>query len=243
MQVPVYLGLGPLQIHPHPVFEALGYLVAAQTFRWQRARRGDHLDEDTRGWLVVAAVVGGALGGKLLYWASDPGATLGGDLAGVLGGKSILGALVGALIGVELAKRRLGVARATGDLFALPCALGIAVGRIGCFLTGLADHTHGLPTALPWGVDFGDGLPRHPAQLDEIAFLCLLAAALLRWRPRRDGDAFAAFFVAYAAFRLGLEFMKPGLFVGGLSAIQWVCLAVLLYYAARLAPRWRLAGA
>jgi len=39
----------------------------------------------------------------------------------------------------------------------VPLAVGIAVGRIGCFLTGLDDHTYGLPTTLPWAVDFGDG--------------------------------------------------------------------------------------
>ncbi len=83
MHFPVYL-LGV--VHPHPVFEGLGYLAAAQAFRWLRARRGDVLDEDARGWLIVAAVVGGAIGSKLLYWASDPAATvLDGGLASVMG--------------------------------------------------------------------------------------------------------------------------------------------------------------
>ncbi|HZQ98409.1 MAG TPA: prolipoprotein diacylglyceryl transferase family protein [Chloroflexota bacterium] len=234
MHFPVYL-LGV--VHPHPVFEGLGYLAAAQAFRWLRARRGDVLDEDARGWLIVAAVVGGAIGSKLLYWASDPAATvLDGSLAAVMGGKSVVGGLVGALGAVELAKRRLGIARATGDLFAMPCALGIAVGRIGCFLTGLSDHTHGLPTTLPWGVDFGDGLPRHPTQLYEVAFLLGLSAVLYRWRPAREGDTFKLFLACYAAFRIWLELLKPGIFFGPLNAVQWVCLAVLVYYAPRLRP-------
>ena len=41
------------------------------------------------------------------------------------------------------------------------------VGRWGCFLSGLEDQTHGTPTALPWGHDFGDGMLRHPVQLYE----------------------------------------------------------------------------
>jgi phosphatidylglycerol---prolipoprotein diacylglyceryl transferase len=57
------------------------------------------------------------------------------------------------------------VRRATGDVFAIPLTVGIAVGRVGCFLTGLADNTHGLPANLPWAIDYGDGIPRHPAQL------------------------------------------------------------------------------
>jgi prolipoprotein diacylglyceryltransferase len=241
MQFPVYVGVGPLAVHPHPLFEGLGYVVAAYLFKWLRARQGDALDEDTRGWVVVAAVVGGAIGSKLMYLASDPEVTFGGGFGVLLGGKSIVGGLVGALIGVELAKWWLGVTRSTGDLFAVPCALGIAVGRIGCFLTGLSDHTHGLPTSLPWGVDFGDGLPRHPTQLYEIVFLCLLAVVLYRWRPRREGDTFRLFLAAYAAFRLWVELIKPGVLYGWLNGIQWVCLAVLIYYAAQVAPRARVA--
>jgi prolipoprotein diacylglyceryltransferase len=52
------------------------------------------------------------------------------------------------------------------------------VGRIGCFLTGLADNTYGTPTGLPWGVDFGDRIHRHPTQLYEIAFLMILIPLL-----------------------------------------------------------------
>jgi phosphatidylglycerol:prolipoprotein diacylglycerol transferase len=74
-----------------------------------------------------------------------------------MGGKMIVGALMGGLLAVEWAKRRLGVTVRTGDLFALPLCAGIAIGRVGCFLTGLEDHTVGAHTTLPWGVDVGDG--------------------------------------------------------------------------------------
>ena len=58
--------------------------------------------------------------------------------------------------------------------------------------------------------------------------------------PRREGDLFRVFLIAYLGFRLALESLKPGIAVGGLNAIQWICLAVLLYYAWSL-PRaaWR----
>jgi phosphatidylglycerol:prolipoprotein diacylglycerol transferase len=244
MTFPVYLHLGPLDLHPHLLFESLAYLLGFRLYLWQRARRGDHLGERTRGWIVVAAVAGAALGSKLLYWLSDPSLTATRavhlDLPFLMGGKSIAGALAAGLLAVELAKRPLGVRRATGDLFAVPLAAGIAIGRVGCFLTGLDDHTHGLPADLPWAVDFGDGVPRHPAQLYESLFLVLLIPCLL-WlgrRPRREGDVFKAFMVAYFAFRLALEAIKPGVPLLGLNAVQWVCLAVLLYYAQLLARRW-----
>src|SRR5260221_11390397 len=73
-----------------------------------------------------------------------------------MSGKTIVGALIGGLIAVELAKHILGIKQRTGDLFAVPLCLGIAIGRIGCFLTGLEDHTSGVATSLPWGVNFGD---------------------------------------------------------------------------------------
>ncbi len=79
------------------------------------------------------------------------------------------------MIGVEWVKRAIGARGSSGDAFALPLIVGIAIGRIGCFLAGLGDHTYGNPTALPWGVDFGDGVPRHPTAV--VAFLILLAVA------------------------------------------------------------------
>ena len=77
-------------------------------------------------------------------------------------------------------KRYIGLRTSTGDLYAIPLALGIAIGRIGCFLTGLSDNTYGTATNLPWAINFGDGIPRHPTQLYEIAFLLALVPAVFR---------------------------------------------------------------
>jgi prolipoprotein diacylglyceryltransferase len=77
-------------------------------------------------------------------------------------------------------KRYIGLRTSTGDLYAIPLALGIAIGRIGCFLTGLSDNTYGIPTNLPWAINFGDGIPRHPTQLYEILFLLALIPFLYR---------------------------------------------------------------
>lgn len=59
-----------------------------------------------------------------------------------------------------MSSRWLGIRTSTGDLLALPLAVGITIGRIGCFLTGLSDGTFGRPSSLPWAVDFSDGI-RH----------------------------------------------------------------------------------
>jgi phosphatidylglycerol:prolipoprotein diacylglycerol transferase len=246
VEFPVYVRLGPVALHPHWVFECLAYLLGSRLYVWLKARQGDPIPAPDRWSVVAAAAVGAAIGSKLLYWLSDPALTLEHwqDPFHLMGGKSVVGGLIGGLIAVEWVKHRMGLTRRTGDLFAIPLAVGIAVGRIGCFLTGLDDHTHGVPTALPWGVDYGDGLSRHPAQLYEIAFLALLTPALvyLRARPHREGDLFKMFMVVYMSFRFLLEFIKPGVALAGLNPIQWACVAMLLFYVSRMPTAFRLKG-
>jgi prolipoprotein diacylglyceryltransferase len=146
------------------------------------------------------------------------------------GGKTIVGGLLGGWLAVELVKRLEKIRSRTGDLFAVPLCLGIAIGRMGCFLAGLADDTYGKATALPWGVDFGDGIHRHPTQLYELAFLVLLAWALQLWskRPHQNGRIFRAFMAAYLLWRLLIDFLKPQPLVHGMNMIQWACVAGLL---------------
>jgi prolipoprotein diacylglyceryltransferase len=113
--------------------------------------------------------------------------------------------------------------------------LGLMIGRIGCFLAGLADGTYGNPTSLPWGIDFGDGVSRHPTQLYEIAFAGVLWVVLARWRTAladRPGLLFKLMLVAYLLWRLLIDALKPVPFAYplGLSGIQWVCLLALLCY-------------
>jgi phosphatidylglycerol---prolipoprotein diacylglyceryl transferase len=173
---PVYIPLGPYRLHPHLFFETLAYLVAFLIYLTLRRRFGDSLAIPIRWAVVAAAVAGAALGSKLLYLLEDPQLTVRSlhNPAYLIGGKTIVGALAGGLISVELIKRYIGLHQSTGDLYAIPLALGIAIGRIGCFLTGLSDNTCGTPTSLPWGINFGDGIPRHPTQLYEIIFLLTL---------------------------------------------------------------------
>lgn len=234
MTFPVYL----LGLHPHLVCELLAYALGFRLFLALRRRRGDSVSESTRFTVVTGAALGAAAGSKLLAWLDQPSLTLAHlhDPAYLLGGKTIVGGLLGGLLGVEWAKKLVGETRSTGDLFVLPLCFGIALGRVGCFLTGLADHTYGDFTSLPWGVDFGDG-PRHPTQLYEIAWLGVVAAWALRFRPRRAGDQFRGFMSLYLGFRLLVEAIKPG--SGeylGLSGIQLACVLGLLHYARDL-PR------
>jgi phosphatidylglycerol---prolipoprotein diacylglyceryl transferase len=177
---PFYIHLGAYTFYPHFFFEALSYVVAFIVYLALRRRVGDPIITPLRWAVVAAAVAGAALGSKLLYWLEDPQLTWHNlnNPTYLAGGKTIVGALAFGLITVELAKRYIGLHTSTGDLYAIPLALGIAIGRIGCFLTGLSDNTYGTPTNLPWAVNFGDGVPRHPTQLYEIVFLLILIPIL-----------------------------------------------------------------
>ena len=223
MHFPVYIG----GVHPHPLFEAAGYAVAFVLFLVLRRRHGDAIDGPLRWTVVAAAFVGGALGSKLLYWAEDPSATLAHwqDPVYLLGGKTVVGGLLGGWLAVELMKKYVGISRSTGDLFAAPIAAGIAIGRIGCFLTGLSDKTYGTATTMPWGVDFGDGVRRHPTQIYEAIFLVALAIVLY-WLLQRgsqpSGNVFKVFLISYLGFRFLIVFGKPtdpAVFLG-ISALQ-----------------------
>jgi phosphatidylglycerol:prolipoprotein diacylglycerol transferase len=239
MTFPVYIPLGALKLHPHLVFETAAYAIAFRAYLLLRRRTGDALDDANRWWMMAAAAMGAVVGSKALYWFEDPALTLAHwrEPAFLMGGKTIVGAFIGGLLAVETAKRLLGITRRTGDLFAVPLCVGLAIGRIGCFLTGMDDHTAGIATSLPWGVNFGDGITRHPTQLYEILFALALAAFLRRrmQRPIVPGDLFKMFMVAYFTFRLGCDFLKPDVRVFlGMSSIQWACAAMLVYYS----PDW-----
>jgi phosphatidylglycerol:prolipoprotein diacylglycerol transferase len=216
----------------HPLFETLGYAGGYAFYKHERARLGDTLRDDRRWIVIAAAAVGALLGARLLGIAEEiPRLGFHWSMFFALqgGGKTIVGGLLGGWLAVELAKLATGIRSRTGDLFAVPLCLGIAIGRIGCFFAGLADDTYGTPTALPWGVNFGDGICRHPTQLYELAFLLLLAIVLYHFnqRPHREGQTFRLFMAAYLSWRFLIDFLKPQPLVHGLNMIQFACLAGL----------------
>lgn len=241
MIFPVYVHLFGLKLHPHIVFESLAYTIGFLVYRVLKRRVGDPLPDSVRWSVIAAAAVGAVIGSKVLYWLEDPHRVLTHwpDLQIMWGGKTIVGGLIGGLIAVEWIKRQLHFTGRTGDLFAMPLCIGIAVGRIGCFLSGLVDDTYGSATRLPWGVDFGDGVKRHPTQIYEVVFLVLLTTVLAHFmsRPHLPGDLFKMFMVGYNGWRLAIDFLKPDPRFFGLNSIQWACLLVLLYYSRDIA-RW-----
>ncbi|MEO1593010.1 MAG: prolipoprotein diacylglyceryl transferase family protein [Cyanobacteria bacterium J06632_22] len=245
MDFPVWISLGPWRIHPHFVFESLAYTVALRLTL--RSSRRSSLLASQQTSVIVGGMVGALAGAKLLvmlqhvYLAWESPLQYGLLL---LQGKTVVGALLGAIAGVEITKKLIGVRQSTGDMFVWSLLLGMMIGRVGCFLTGLSDRTYGTVTQLPWGVDFGDGLARHPTQLYEVLFLALLGLTLYFWHrsipiPHTDdgqpspqtGEQFRRFMVGYLTFRLFVDAIKPDFHpLLGLSAIQFACILGLVYY-------------
>ena len=141
---------------------------------------------------------------------------------------------MGGILGIEITKKVIKEKRSTGDVYVYPLILGIVIGRIGCFLTGVSDRTVGIASNLPWAFDQGDGIPRHPTSLYEIIFLLLLWFILLKVQKRyvlKNGSTFKIFILSYLLFRFLIEFIKPITpLVFGLSSIQLACLIGIVYY-------------
>jgi phosphatidylglycerol:prolipoprotein diacylglycerol transferase len=214
-------------------FTAASYGVGGFVFWLSARRRG--LDTKGIGVVVLVGFVAGILGAKITQlvfqgWPLTVPAEAALDPR--VGGRALLGGLLFGWLGVELAKRRLGIRRSTGDHFALALPAGEAVGRIGCHLNGCC---YGAACDLPWAIH-QHGADRHPAQLYSAAAAASLFGLLLWLRPRlsREGDLFRAYLVGFGIIRFGLEFFRwRESLVFGLSPMQWFCLelvvSVLIY--------------
>jgi len=214
----------------HSLFDVLALLTAVAVYRLVPAAAPGVPAEP---WqvhpLYIAAASLGATSGAYVVGSANLW------LTGVDGlGRSIEGALAGAILAIEALKWRTGVEGSTGLRLVAPLAAAIAVGRLGCFYAGLDDMTYGTPTALPWGVDFGDSVPRHPVQLYEAATMAIFLGGfvlLLRQGAeslRRTG--FYAFVAVYAVQRFAWEFFKPyATVVGPLNLFHLLSLALFVY--------------
>jgi phosphatidylglycerol:prolipoprotein diacylglycerol transferase len=236
LQFPVYINLFSLHLPLHAVTETLGMFIGFRYFLYLRKKQGDRVENSNRIWAIIGAIFGALFGSRLLGALENPPGLLSADnvLFYIYQNKTIVGGLLGGLAGVELIKKAIGERHSTGDLFVYPLILAMIIGRIGCFTMGIYEETYGLPTSLPWGMNLGDGLLRHPVSLYEIIFLValwqLLALISRRW-TLVNGGRFKLFMIAYLLFRFLLDFIKPGYrFSFGMGSIQLACLAGLCYY-------------
>lgn len=169
------------------------------------------LTTEQRWMLGLGAFCGGMIGAKIPFliaggWHSGWTASL-----WLADGKTILAGIIGAYFGVEFAKWAANIQIKTGDSFAIPAAVAVGIGRIGCYIGGCC---YGAVTTLPWGQAFptsGDLHPRHPTQLYEAAFHLLFAVLL--WGLDRAGwlrlQHMKLYLLCYLGYRFVTEFIRP----------------------------------
>ncbi len=247
---PLRFTIGPLEITGYGLMMMVGFLMAGWVIQRQLRQRG--LNEDYAADIVVAAVLGGILGAKLWYVAltQDVGALL--SRGGLVWYGGFTGGWV-AVIAISLMKRV--PVRLTMDLCAPALAVGYALGRVGCFMV---QDDYGMPTSLPWGMKFPQGLPAstaqnlnlqfgvpipagvanfdvlavHPTQLYEVILMLLVFALLWRLRHHRHGTGWLmGLYLTLAGIeRFAIEFLraKDDRMLGGFTLAQAASSIVIL---------------
>ncbi len=235
---PVAFQLGGISIRWYGIIVAM----AAGAGLWYAARgarrRGiDAATFETGVWWVAISAV---LGARALYILQRGLGMVGADLLHFLmiweGGLSFYGGVIGAALALALFARRRALSLAQlGDVTAPAAALGMAIGHIGCLISG---DSYGIPTSLPWAVIYRNpavmaplNVPIQPTQVYEALAVGLLFVALVAGRTRLErlgaGATAGAYLVGLSAIRFVLFFLRderPVLL--GLKTAQWLGLGL-----------------
>ncbi len=230
---PVLFHIGSIAIPSFWVMAFLGFYASFVVLRRDLARRGydDRLAYD----VVLWAYVGGWIGARLFliptgwnYFVDDPVAFLLSSSGWVW-----YGGVIGGAVAVCWWARRTNFPLITlADMAAPALAIGLGIGRIGCQLAG--DGDYGVPTDLPWGMSYPDGVVPttarvHPAPVYEMIGCFALFAYL--WHRRAaapPGDNFGRYLIASGAMRFLIELVRrnPN-WLFGLTTAQWMSFAAI----------------
>ena len=234
MKIPFEPVVFDYTINMHLVLEYVAFFVGFRYYIFLKKRWKDSIQTINRLSIILGATIGAFLGSRIVGFLENPVFPINSiEWLNLFSSKTIMGGLFGGLLGVEVTKKIIGEKQSSGDLFVFPIILGIFIGRIGCFLSGINEFTYGKVTTFFLGMNLGDGLKRHPIALYELLFLLFLFLFLWRLKDKdlKGGLLFQYFMICYFTFRFFIEFIKPNIFfIFGFSSIQILCLTCLLYY-------------
>ena len=241
---PVFFSIGPVQVHWYGVAYVVGFLIAGLVMYHLNKRWEIGLSPDDLINMLLVAIIGVMLGGRLGYVIAYGGRRYLDDPIQIAqiwdGGMSFHGALVGVIIAGLIFARMSGVSfLRLADMAAVATPAGIFLGRLANFING---ELWGRPTDVPWAMVFpGAGpLPRHPSQLYEALLEGLVMLAVLWLLARRkhsDGFVFGWFLLLYGVFRFGVEFVRePDVQLGFI--VRWLTMGQILSVPLVLGGAW-----
>lgn len=227
------LDLGPITLQTFGICFALAF-VASGGLVARRLRELGH-SPDWAYEIVFSALVGGLVGSRIDYLIQNFSEVRDDLLGSLVSGSGLVwfGGLVGGAAGVLVWARIRGYLRLELlDVAAPGLALGYAVGRVGCQLSG--DGDYGVPSDVPWAMSYPEGtVPTtdevHPTPVYET--LAMGTAALVLWRLRdrlRPGSLFALYLVISGVERLLVEIIRRNESVlAGLTLAQLISLVLI----------------
>jgi phosphatidylglycerol:prolipoprotein diacylglycerol transferase len=235
--------IGPLDLQTFGICFAFAFLASGllvgRRFR-ELGRPADWTYE-----MVFAALIGGLVGSRLDYVIQNWDKVSDDLLGNIFSGSGLVwfGGLVGGALGVILwARWRGGLGWQLLDTAAVPLAVGYAVGRVGCQLSG--DGDYGTSSDLPWAMAYPDGtVPTtdevHPTPVYETLAMGLAGVVLWRLRDRFPlGVLFGLYLMFAGVERFLVEFIRRNDdVVAGLTQAQLIALVLLGLGAAIVAVR------
>jgi phosphatidylglycerol:prolipoprotein diacylglycerol transferase len=230
-----FLVLGPLKIPTYGLMMATAFVVASVLIEQEFRRRGMGKN---LGWDSVAvALIAGVIGSRINYLLEHPAEFAGAPLKAAFSGSGLTWyggfvlALAALLVFWRVRKVRLLPAM---DTLAIVVPLAIAIGRIGCQLSG--DGDYGRPTNVPWAMSYPNGVAPttelvHPTPVYEIVLMTAFFFVLWRLRLRKlpNGFIFALYLLGYGLERFFIEFLRTNkpVFIG-LTEAQLVSIGLVL---------------
>ncbi|MBT3346375.1 MAG: prolipoprotein diacylglyceryl transferase [Gemmatimonadetes bacterium] len=247
---PYWLEIGSFRLPTFGPMVVLGFLVAHYVIKRELQRR--KIDPELASNLVTAAVVGGLIGAKswFVIFELPPWADWGDTLSAVFSGSGLTwhgGFLLATGLVIWTIRRHAAPLPHVADAVGMGLAIGYGIGRIGCQLAG--DGDYGIPTDLPWGMAYPNGVVPtnevvHPAPVYETlagAAIFALLWTTRRWFERWPGLSFSVYLLLAGTSRLLVEFIRRNPEAAlGLTWAQWVSLGMMvagLTIASRLLTR------
>lgn len=240
-----YLHLGPLTLPTFGLMVATGLLVSAYILQADFRRRGIRADA----FLIIGiAGLAGIAGARLYHVLESPSEFFADPWPLLISrfGFAWFGGFLGGFAALLILGRREKIPTLTFlDACSPAAAVGYAIGRIGCLLSG--DGDYGIPTNLPWGMSFPNGVVPttervHPTPLYEFFVWMLIAYLLWRigaralQRKKSAGLVFCAYLVLTGIARFLVEIIRlnPRSFFGMSNAqaasVASVLIGVVLYF-------------